>query len=327
MPVPFLLLGAAALIGGGGVVAGVGGLNDQKEAKRIVGAAAARGRAVNERLRLASEKTDRRIAADAARREALVAGPHRRFGELVQALHARGVAVNLVCLDGVTVTPARVASATGVSLSAGAVAGGLAQGSLAGATAGAATFGAVGALGTASTNVAIAGLSGAAAKSATLAWLGGGSLASGGGGVALGTTVLGGIVAAPVLLFGGLALANAGEKALTKAHEHSAHVDRECKRVEVAIGLLGDVRARVAALGEVLDVLGAQLTAALDGLDARRFDPRDPRHARRLAVATTLWSALDEVLRTPAFDEAGKATLESAEVVLRMRELIRRGVA
>jgi hypothetical protein len=143
----------------------------------------------------------------------------------------------------------------------------------------------------------------------------------------LGTTVLGGIVAAPVLLIGGLALANAGEEALTRAHRHAAKVDVECTRLEVAIGLLVDVRARVAELGEVLVTLGAQLEAALDGLDARRFDPRDPRHARRLSVATTLWSALDEVLRTPAFDEAGRATLESAEVVLRMRKLIRRGVA
>lgn len=47
--------------------------------------------------------------------------------------------------------------------------------------------------GTASTGISISGLSGAAASSAGWAWLGGGSLASGGGGMALGQVLLPGI--------------------------------------------------------------------------------------------------------------------------------------
>ena len=46
--------------------------------------------------------------------------------------------------------------------------------------------------GTASTGTAISSLSGAAATNATLAWFGGGSIAAGGGGVAMGTVVLSG---------------------------------------------------------------------------------------------------------------------------------------
>ena len=64
----------------------------------------------------------------------------------------------------------------------------------------------VGLFGTASTGAAIGGLSGAAAWNATLAWLGGGSLAAGGGGMALGTIVLGGIAVAPALMIGGFVL-------------------------------------------------------------------------------------------------------------------------
>ena len=56
------------------------------------------------------------------------------------------------------------------------------------------------ALGTASTGAAIGGLTGVAATNATLAWLGGGALAAGGGGMALGSMVLGGIIAGPALL-------------------------------------------------------------------------------------------------------------------------------
>ena len=58
--------------------------------------------------------------------------------------------------------------------------------------------------GAASTGTAIASLSGAAATNATLAWLGGGSLAAGGGGIAAGSAVLGGIVAIPALAITGI---------------------------------------------------------------------------------------------------------------------------
>lgn len=59
-------------------------------------------------------------------------------------------------------------------------------------------------LGTASTGTAIAGLSGVAATNATLAWFGGGAIAAGGGGMALGTMVIGGIVAVPALALTGV---------------------------------------------------------------------------------------------------------------------------
>ncbi|MEL3908307.1 MAG: hypothetical protein P1P64_04760 [Treponemataceae bacterium] len=61
-----------------------------------------------------------------------------------------------------------------------------------------------GTIGTASTGTAIASLSGVAATKATLAWLGGGSLAAGGGGMAAGTALLGGLVAVPALAVMGL---------------------------------------------------------------------------------------------------------------------------
>jgi hypothetical protein len=70
------------------------------------------------------------------------------------------------------------------------------------ATGAAAGYGAVGLIslfGTASTGAAISGLAGAAATNATLAWLGGGALATGGGGMALGSVILGGIAVGPAL--------------------------------------------------------------------------------------------------------------------------------
>ncbi len=66
-------------------------------------------------------------------------------------------------------------------------------GTLAGTAAGFATVSIVSALGTASTSTAISSLSGAAASNAALACLGGGALSAGGGGIAVGTMVVGGV--------------------------------------------------------------------------------------------------------------------------------------
>ncbi|QBP41981.1 hypothetical protein [Paenisporosarcina antarctica] len=71
----------------------------------------------------------------------------------------------------------------------------------------------VSSFGAATTGATIATLSGAAATNATLAWFGGGALAAGGGGMALGTTVLGGLVAVPALVaYGAFSHVKAGKK-------------------------------------------------------------------------------------------------------------------
>ncbi|MDD5401608.1 MAG: hypothetical protein PHQ93_10505 [Sulfurimonas sp.] len=63
-----------------------------------------------------------------------------------------------------------------------------------------AIYTAVGALGTASTGAGIAGLIGSAMNNATLAWLGGGALAAGGG-ITIGTIVLGGLGIIPAVSY------------------------------------------------------------------------------------------------------------------------------
>jgi transcriptional regulator with XRE-family HTH domain len=95
-------------------------------------------------------------------------------------------------------------SSCGVSKALGTL-GGVATGTVVGGATAYTAFTAVAAFGTASTGAAISGLSGAAGTSAALAWFGGGSLAASGAGVAGGTMVLAGIVAAPaaVLAVGG----------------------------------------------------------------------------------------------------------------------------
>lgn len=75
------------------------------------------------------------------------------------------------------------------------------------------TWALVSTFGSASTGAAIAGLSGVAATNATLAWLGGGAVAAGGGGIAVGSTVLGGIIAIPAIaIFGVFSHISANKK-------------------------------------------------------------------------------------------------------------------
>lgn len=115
------------------------------------------------------------------------------------------------------------------------LAGSVASG--AAATAGSALYTAAGLFGVTSTGARIAGLSGAAAHSARLAWIGGGAIAAGGGGVALGSTILNvlskaNVVLAPIAIGAGVW----GEK---KAHDFEKLVTtklEEFAEVELKLG-------------------------------------------------------------------------------------------
>lgn len=96
--------------------------------------------------------------------------------------------------------------------------------------------------------VGISQLTGAAARSATLAWLGGGSVAAGG-------FVLGGITLGPALMVGGFQLAGKGEEALTKAREYEAKVNTEVAKIEEAKDSLQQVERRIAELRDLVKSL------------------------------------------------------------------------
>jgi len=97
--------------------------------------------------------------------------------------------------------------------------------------------------GTASTGIAIGTLSGATATNATLAWFGGGALSAGGGGMAVGTTVLGGLVVVPAII--ALAALNyvSVQKKIREVSRAKLKTLREIdnqKRAELAVEALGD---------------------------------------------------------------------------------------
>lgn len=140
----------------------------------------------------------------------------------------------------------------------------------------AATFG-VTSLAAASTGAAISSLSGAAASNATLAWLGGGTLASGGGGVALGSTVLAGVAAAPALLVGGLVLSSVAGKKLAQAEENEREVQAHVARLAAAAEVWKTAMELASEATPVLGGLRTELAAMTDRIDGFADDEADVR--------------------------------------------------
>ena len=105
----------------------------------------------------------------------------------------------------------------------------------AGALTGWAVYGGVMKIGAASTGTLISTLSGAAASNATLAWLGGGSLAAGGGGIAAGTMVLGGLITAPILLVMGALMEKKADKNLSQAKMEKMKAVKYSKEIKNAV--------------------------------------------------------------------------------------------
>jgi hypothetical protein len=214
-----------------------------------------------------------------------------------------------------------------VAQAVGAVAGGAVAGVAAGAGASAATFAAVGAFATASTGAAISGLSGAAASSATLAWLGGGSVAAGGGGVVAGTTVLAGVVAAPMVLVATAVVTWQGRRARNGQQEAASQLVEAEAELGIAEVNAARVRRRSRQVRDILkDLRGAMLARLPEVAAMVAVNPDYATYtpAQRTAVARLVGIATTTVtvLSTPIADDDGVATEESLQVVLDAKQYL-----
>ncbi len=220
MPIPFILGAAAAVAGITGVGSGVSGAVKMKSANDDMREINYRHNRNNRRLvnkdKLASENIDKLGTC-----ELEILKSFDSFSDMIEKIQNRPE-FEPYNKDGVKLPKFDKETIKEVSVGAGVLMGGL--GGAAIGTAGAfaasgATTAAVMALGTASTGTAIASLSGAAATNATLAALGGGAIAAGGGGMALGTAILGATTLGVGLLAGGLIFNATGRKLSEKTSE------------------------------------------------------------------------------------------------------------
>lgn len=218
--IPLIIGGAAALAGAGGVGAGIHGAVKMKDAKDTMESADRRHRRNVSRFEEQNETTTFTMD-ELGKTELEILKSFSKFTEVFEKIHNKPE-FEKISKDGVHLPSYTAEELKKTSVGAGVLLGGLggaAVGTAGGFAAAGATTAAVMALGTASTGTAIASLSGAAATNATLAALGGGALAAGGGGMALGSAVLGGATLGVGLLVGGVIFSITGKKLSDKADE------------------------------------------------------------------------------------------------------------
>lgn len=192
MPLPFILGLGAVIAGAAGVGSGINGAMKIKDANDTIKSAERQHKENIARFEATSERTNT-IMDNLGKLELNILKSFEKFSDVIEKIQNRPQ-FKSYNINGVLLPKYDKEELRKVSVGAGVLLGGLggaAAGTAGGFAAAGATTAAVMALGTASTGTAIASLSGAAATNATLAALGGGAIAAGGGGMALGSAVLG----------------------------------------------------------------------------------------------------------------------------------------
>ena len=327
MPLPLILIGAAVAAGAWGVKKGVDAYSDFDEAKNI-------NKSARDVYDKATSSLERRRDEAQAKLEELgrqkVSLYHGTFMPFVETFSR----IKHVDFDGLGIPDeyrvdieADILAIREITVRMSEAVGGGAGALGAGVLAGLAAYGSVGVLGTASTGAAISGLSGVAATNATLAWLGGGSLATGGMGMAGGTAVLGGIVAAPVLLVGGLLLAS-------KAEETKENARSNLTKARAAAESMRSVGSAVQAIGRMADQTRSVLQELCGHLDkdvavlqhiVRSNDDYRTYDAGEKAVvirAATVAVTLKHIAETPLLEEDGSVTNAIGDTVRKAKKFL-----
>ena len=199
-----------------------------------------------------------------------------------------------------------------------------------GAAASFAVYGGVMAFAAASTGTPIAALSGAAAYNATMAAIGGGSLAAGGWGMAGGAMVLGAAAVAPILAVAGLAYALHAEKALTNAEKQREEVNKALEKMNLAEVRLNKITNYIQRINLSLTSVNNTFIEYFDALKAmhqtimKRHQGEDisidesKECLQKIDNGYALAAIMTEIITTPIFkpqiDEDGKAVIEDGQV-------------
>ncbi|MEW6495202.1 MAG: hypothetical protein AB1589_22185 [Cyanobacteriota bacterium] len=125
----------------------------------------------------------------------------------------------------------------------------------------------------------------------------------GGGNMALGGAVLGGIALGSALIVGGLHLAGKGEKALAEARKYQAKVETEISKIETVQKFLQQVEQRIQESGQLAHRLESQTKTVLDQLESLPQPFKRKQDAEKVAI---LVKALSDIIKTPVLNSEGK---------------------
>ena len=238
MPLPFIIGGLAAVAGAAGIGSGIHGGIKMKEAKDTMDLAKWKHeRAVNRYEEQNKETTA--LMDSIGKRELKIVASFKTFSDIIEQIQGRPD-FNIQ-LGGMDLPQYQADELRKISSGAVEILGSITTAGIAGSLAASGVTTAVTAFGAASTGTAISGLSGAAATNATLAAIGGGSLASGGGGMALGSAILGGATLGVGLLVGGAIMGLTGSKLSDQADEAYRQASRTEEQVDKIVGYLKEL--------------------------------------------------------------------------------------
>lgn len=268
MPLPLIIGGIAAVAGATGIGTGIHGGVKLKNANDAMKRAESMQREAIELF----ERKNKKVSAEMdeiGKKELEILKSFRQFSDLIEKIQGRPD-FKKYSQEGIELPAYEAEELQKVSAGAGVLLGGLggaATGTAGGFAAAGATTSAVMALGTASTGTAISSLSGVAATNATLAALGGGSLAAGGGGMALGSMVLGGATLGVGLLVGGIIFNATGKKLSNKADEAYQQAQKTKKEVDNIVLYLNKLDTAANRFESTLSDVEKQYSKRLEILD------------------------------------------------------------
>lgn len=172
-------------------------------------------------------------------------------------------------------------------------------------------------LATASTGTAISTLGGAAATNATLAWLGGGSLAAGGGGMALGSMVLGGIVAGPALAIFGHIVGNKGEEALNNARSNLEQAKTIRNEANLMVGKLAAIEKVTSLANSTFSTVSSHLRRAVSDLkkvldaEGENYQAFSAENRETVFRSVKFAQLIKAMIDTPILDQDGNLVLST----------------
>ena len=242
--IPVMLKGAAVVAGTAGVGAAAHGAKKMKDANDTMKAAQSRHEGNMARFEKKNETTTKDMDK-LGKLEMEILHSFSEFSDVFEQIKNRPT-FETYSKNGVTLPKYDGEKIKKISVGAGFLLGGLGGaglGAAGGLAAAGATTAAVMVLGTASTGTAIASLSGVAATNATLALLGGGTLAAGGGGIAVGAAALGASTLGVGLLVGGIIFSFTGRKLSDKADEAWTQMKKAEGKINTICNYLDDLRS------------------------------------------------------------------------------------
>lgn len=319
--IPIIIGAGSALTAGYGAKKGYDGISDIKQARQIARNAQERGQKAEALVGNKKAQTNTKACEYADSIINIQQVTFKRFLDLVSRFGHNGSLeldriLREVDVDPIVINDLKVSAIKAHNVATGALSMGT---SAVGAASGTKLL--IGLFGTASTGTSISGLSGAAATKATMAWLGGGSIAAGGGGVALGTVVLGGLTVAPAALVGGFVLSKRGSEAVVEARSYEADVNIEISRLKAMSAFLDKLMVRISELHALIINIDLRVNKTLDKIDPENFDARNTKHIQLFQQAAVQLKALAEIMKTPVLDKSGNITEESRNIKFKYQKM------